>query len=114
MAEGAEAQTAIDLLRWAVKHQCARMDSAALTQSLRTAYAALTPSDAQAFSGHYAKISALLLDGMGLNSNTLNDPNRLKPFIDANLDGALAELDMLIENKRAVDLLNAAVAEVLK
>ena len=114
MPEGAEAQTAIDVLRWAVKHQCARMDNAALTQGLRTAYAALSPADAQAFRDHYAKISALLLDGMGLNSKTLSDPNRLKPFTDANLDKALSELNKPVENRRAADLLNAAVAEVLK
>ena len=114
MADGAEAQAAIDVMRWTIEHQCARMDSAALKEGLRSAYAALTPADAMAFSSHYTKVSALMLDAMGLNPKTLSDPNRLKSFRDAGLGDALDKLDRTTESERAVDLLNAAVTAALK
>ena len=114
MAGGAEAQAAIDVLRWTVKHQCVRMDSAALTQALQTAYAALSPEDAQAFRDHYPKVSALLLEGMGINPKTRKDPNRLKPFSDANLLEAIESLNQATENERGVDLLNAAFTGILE
>lgn len=111
MAEDAQVQTALALVRWASENKCARMDSAALTDGLRAALAALEPDAAQAFRDNYAKMTGMTLDAMGLNPDTMNSSERGKPFKDAGLADALELLTSSTETVRAVEILNAAIAE---
>ena len=110
MAGDAQVQTALALMRWAAESKCARMDSAALADGLRAALAALAPEKAQAFRDNYAKISDMALDAMGLNPETMSNPERGQPFKDAGLADALELLASGTENMRAVEILDAAIA----
>ena len=110
MAGDAQVQTALALMRWASENKCARMDSAALADGLRAALAALAPEKAQAFRDNYAKISDMALDAMGLNPETMSNPERGQPFKDAGLADALELLASGTENMRAVEILDAAIA----
>ena len=110
MLDDAQVQTALALMRWASENKCARMDSAALADGLRAALAALAPEKAQAFRDNYAKISDMALDAMGLNPETMSNPERGQPFKDAGLADALELLASGTENMRAVEILDAAIA----
>ena len=109
MLDDAQVQTALALMRWASENKCARMDSAALADGLRAALAALEPEKAQAFRDNYAKISGMALDAMGLNPETMSNPERSQPFKDAGLADALELLTSSTENMRAVEILDAAI-----
>ena len=113
MANGAEAQTALTVMRWASDSQCMRMDSAALTDSVRTALEALEPDDVQRFMENYAKLSDMMLDALSLNDETWADPERFEPFADAGLMKEAKILESDAESPRSVDLLNAAIVEVM-
>lgn len=113
VAEGAEAQTALSIIRWASESRCMRMNSAALTDNLRAAFAALEPVEAQTFRDNYAKISGMMLDAMGLNPENWSMEERYKPFKDAGLQDAVTALGKETENQRAVDVLNAAIDAVM-
>ena len=113
MAGDAQAQTALALMRWASENKCARMDSTALADGLRAALAALAPEKAQAFRDNYAKISGMTLDAMRLNPEAMYSEARNQPFKDAGLADALALLVSGAENIRAVEILDAAIAEAL-
>ncbi len=110
MAGDAQVQTALALMRWASENKCARMDSAALADGLRAAFAALAPEKAQAFRDNYAKIAGMALDAMGLNPETMFSAKRGQPFKDAGLADALELLASGTENMRAVEILDAAIA----
>jgi len=109
MAGDAQAQTALALMRWASENKCARMEDAALADGLRAALASLEPEKAQAFRDNYAKISGMTLDAMGLNPETMSNPERSQPFRDAGLADALELLTSGTENMRAVEILDAAI-----
>lgn len=111
MADDAQVRTALALMRWASESKCARMDSAALAEGLRAALAALEPDVAQAFRDNYAQITGMTLDAMGLDPDTLYSAERGKPFGDAGLADALETLTSSTETVRAVEILNAAIAE---
>lgn len=108
MADGAEAQAALAVARWAAENRCISMDGEALRDGIRTAIDALEPTDAQAFRDNYDKISGMLLDAFGLNPETQSSPERRKPFEDAGLND---ELDKLLGdlNQRSLDVLNTAI-----
>ncbi len=113
MADGAQVDTALDLMEWTLKNHCMRMDSAALAENLRAAFAALEPADAQAFRDNYAKISGMALDAMGLNPETWGSAERYKPFDDANQGEAARFFTTDTETQRSLELLNAALTEVM-
>lgn len=108
MTDGAEAQAALAVARWAAENRCISMDGAALRDGIRAVIDALEPADAQAFRDNYDKISGMLLDAFGLNPETQSSPERRKPFEDAGLND---EIDKLLSdlNQRSLDVLNTAI-----
>lgn len=110
MADGDQPRTALALMRWAADNRCMRMDGAALADSLRAAFDALEPADARAFRDNYDKISGMMLDAMSLNDQTWSSADRNAPFRSAGLGDEVSALSKDMENERAVDVLNAAVA----
>ncbi len=113
MADDAQVQTALALMRWASENKCARMDSAALADGLRAALAALEPDAAQAFRDNYAKISGMMLDAMSLNPETRYSAGRSQPFKAADLADALERLTSSTESMRAVEILDAAIVAAM-
>jgi hypothetical protein len=75
--------------------------------------AALEAKDAQAFRDNYAKISKMLIDALGLNPETRDNPARNQPFKDAGLGEALDKFSADIESRRAADILNAAIGAAM-
>ena len=105
MAEGAEAQTAMAVLRWAAENQCARMDPAALSDSFRAALGALNGAEVQAFRDNFARVSGMMLDAMSLNSDTLFITDRYKPFEGAGLRKEVEKLRDNEESRLSADVL---------
>ncbi|MER2143155.1 MAG: hypothetical protein ABS888_05125 [Eubacteriales bacterium] len=113
MSEDARAQTALAVAQWAADNRCMRMDSEELTKNLHDALAALEAKDAQAFRDNYARISTMLIDALGLNPETWDNPARNQPFKDAGLGEALDKFSADIESRRAADILNAAIGAAM-
>ena len=105
MAEGAEAQTAMAVLRWAAENQCARMDPAALSDSFRAALGALNGAEVQVFRDHFARLSGMMLDAMSLNPDTLFITDRYKPFEGAGLRKEVEKLRDNEESRLSADVL---------
>lgn len=113
MADDAQAQTAMTLIRWAADNRCMRMDNAGLAKNLRAAFTALEPTDAQAFRDNYAKISGMMLDAMKPSPDGQSDPEIGQPFKDAGLEDELSKINVSTENQRAMEILNATLTEVM-
>ena len=113
MAGEAQAQAALDVMRWASENQCIKMDAAALADNLRVALDALEPAEAQAFSDNFSKISTMMRDAMGLNRETWNNADRKKAFVDAGLGDALEPLLGSSESQRSVEVLIDAIGKAV-